>query len=54
MGYPVHCYIVSISEWQRSQGVEVDMDTAKYKNEKLTAVYIKEEIGGFAVHLVQK
>ena len=34
--------------------MEVDMDTAKYKNEKLTAVYIKEEIGGFAVHLVQK
>ena len=31
-----------------------DMETAKYKNEKLTAVYIKEEIGGFAVHLVQK
>ena len=36
------------------QGVEIDMETAKYKNEKLTAVYMKEEIGGFAVHLVQK
>ena len=38
----------------KEQGVEIDMGTAKYKNEKLIAVYIKEEIGGFAVHLVQK
>ena len=38
----------------KAQGVEIDMETAKYKNEKLIAVYIKEEIGGFAVHLVQK
>ena len=38
----------------KEQGVEIDMETAKYKNEKLIAVYIKEEIGGFAVHLVQK
>lgn len=37
-----------------SQGVEFDMETAKYKNEKVIAVYMKEEIGGFAVHLVQK
>lgn len=41
-------------EYLKSQGVEFDMDTAKYKNDKMTAVYIKEEIGGFAVHLVQK
>ena len=41
-------------EYLKSQGVEFDMDTAKYKNDKITAVYIKEEIGGFAVHLVQK
>lgn len=36
------------------QGLEFDMSTAKYDGEKLKAVYIKEEIGGFAVHLVQK
>ena len=30
------------------------MDTAKYKDGQLIAVYMKEEIGGFAVHLVQK
>ncbi len=36
-------------------GVEFDETTAK-KNEKggLKAIYLKEEIGGFAVHLVQK
>jgi 2-dehydro-3-deoxyphosphogluconate aldolase/(4S)-4-hydroxy-2-oxoglutarate aldolase len=36
-------------------GVEFDMDTAK-KNAKgkLAAVYVTGEIGGFAVHLLQK
>lgn len=36
------------------QGFEFDMDTAKYKDGKMTAVYLKGEQGGFAVHLVQK
>lgn len=36
------------------QGFEFDMSTAKYKNEKMIAVYLKGELGGFAVHLVQK
>lgn len=36
------------------QGFEFDMDTAKYKDGKLVAVYLKGELGGFAVHLVQK
>lgn len=35
-------------------GFEADMETAKYKNGKMTAVYLKNEIGGFAVHLKQK
>jgi len=36
-------------------GAEFDMDTAKYDEKgRLKAVYLKEEIGGFAVHLVQK
>lgn len=37
------------------QGFEFDKDTAKTdKNGKLVALYLKGEIGGFAVHLVQK
>lgn len=37
-----------------SLGFKADMSTAKYNNDKLSAVYIKAEFGGFAVHLVQK
>lgn len=37
------------------QGFAFDMDAAKYdKSGKMIAVYFKDEIGGFAVHLVQK
>ena len=36
------------------RGFEVDMDTAKYKGNKLIAVYLKGEFGGFAFHLLQK
>lgn len=36
------------------KGVEFDMETAKYKNDRLTFVYLKEEIGGFAFHLIEK
>lgn len=35
-------------------GAEFDMDTAVNKNGKITAIYLKEDFGGFAVHLVQK
>ena len=35
-------------------GIAVDMETAKYKDGKLTAVYLKDEVSGFAVHLLQK
>ena len=37
-----------------SQNVEFDYDTAKYKDGRMTVIYMKNEIGGFAVHLVQK
>jgi 2-dehydro-3-deoxyphosphogluconate aldolase/(4S)-4-hydroxy-2-oxoglutarate aldolase len=37
-----------------SQGIQVDMETAKYKNDQLMLVYLKEEVGGFALHLLQK
>ena len=36
------------------RGFSVDMDTAKYKGDRMVAVYLKNEIGGFAVHLLQK
>lgn len=36
------------------KGYVVDMDTAKYKGDKMVAVYLKDEIGGFAIHLLQK
>ncbi|ABX40444.1 bifunctional 4-hydroxy-2-oxoglutarate aldolase/2-dehydro-3-deoxy-phosphogluconate aldolase [Lachnoclostridium phytofermentans] len=36
------------------QGFEFDMDTAKYNGGKMVAVYLKGELGGFAVHLLQK
>lgn len=36
------------------QGYEFNMDSAKYNAKgAMTAIYFKEEIGGFAVHLVQ-
>ncbi|MBE5951654.1 MAG: bifunctional 4-hydroxy-2-oxoglutarate aldolase/2-dehydro-3-deoxy-phosphogluconate aldolase [Lachnospiraceae bacterium] len=36
------------------QGFEFDKETAKYKDGKMVAIYLKGELGGFAVHLVQK
>lgn len=35
-------------------GISTDQETAKYKDGKMTAVYLKEEVSGFAVHLLQK
>lgn len=36
------------------QGFAFDESTAKYKGAKLNAIYLKDEIGGFAIHLLQK
>ena len=36
------------------KGFAVDESTAKFKGEKMMAVYLKQEFGGFAVHLLQK
>ena len=36
------------------RGFAVDMGTAKYKGDRMAAVYLKSEIGGFAIHLLQK
>ncbi len=38
----------------KQRGFEVDLETAKYKGEKMIAVYLKDEFGGFAMHLLQK
>lgn len=38
-----------------AQGFTFNEESRKYgKNDKLTAIYLNEELGGFAVHLVQK
>lgn len=38
-----------------TQGYTFNEESRKYgKNDKLVAIYLKEEMGGFAVHLVQK
>ena len=44
---------LAIAELEK-KGYAVDMETAKYKGDSLTAVYLKDEVGGFAVHLLQK
>lgn len=36
------------------RGYRADMTTAKYKGDKMIAVYLEKEFGGFAVHLLQK
>ena len=36
------------------KGVKFAEDSAVVKNGKLIAIYMEDEIGGFAVHLVQK
>lgn len=35
-------------------GFSLDESTAKYKGNQIAAVYLKQEFGGFAVHLLQK
>lgn len=44
---------VALAELEK-RGFRADMSTAKYKGEQMVAVYFKEEIGGFALHLLQK
>lgn len=44
---------VAIAELEKA-GYAVDMATAKYKGDRMIAVYLKQEFGGFAVHLLQK
>lgn len=44
---------VALDELEK-RGFVVDMETAKYKGDRMIAVYLKDEFGGFAVHLLQK
>ena len=44
---------IAIAELAK-RGYEVDMETVGYKNGRINAVYLKDQIGGFAVHLLQK
>ena len=37
----------------KRQGVAFDESSAKYKNGELTAIYFKDEIAGFAIHLLK-
>lgn len=37
-----------------SQGVIFNVDSAKYQEGVMTAIYMQDEVSGFAVHLVQK
>lgn len=36
------------------QGFVMNEESKKYKNDKLVAIYLEQEFGGFAVHLLQK
>lgn len=38
----------------QKKGFAVDEKTAKYRNQQLIAVYLKQDFGGFAIHLLQK
>ena len=42
------------AEELRKHGFELDESTAKFKDNKMTAVYLKQQFGGLAVHLLQK
>jgi len=46
--------VVRAQAYLEGQGFEFNPESAKYKDGKLIAIYLKDEIGGFAVHLVQK
>ncbi len=46
--------VVRAKAYLESQGFEFNEASLKEKNGKPVAIYLKEEIGGFAVHLVQK
>lgn len=46
--------VVRAKNYLEMMGYQFNEDSAKFKGDKLTAIYLADEIGGFAVHLVQK
>ncbi|MDD7740179.1 MAG: bifunctional 4-hydroxy-2-oxoglutarate aldolase/2-dehydro-3-deoxy-phosphogluconate aldolase [Fusicatenibacter sp.] len=46
--------VLRAKNYLESQGYKFDEDTVTYKNGKMNFVYLQDEIGGFAVHLVNK
>lgn len=42
------------AEELKKHGYELDESTAKYKGGKMIAIYLKQEFGGFAIHLLQR
>lgn len=47
--------IIRAAAYLAKRGMEADMNSAKYNSAgRMTAVYLKGEMGGFAVHLLQK
>jgi len=37
-----------------AKGFQADPSTAKFQGEKMVAIYLEQEMGGFAIHLLQK
>ena len=55
MGWPIKEVTVPRAKWHLEQrGFKFIEDSAVVKNGKLIAIYLEDEIGGFAFHLVQK
>ena len=46
--------VVRAKNYLEMMGYKFNEESAKFKGDKLTAIYLADEIGGFAVHLVQK
>lgn len=46
--------VLRAKNYLESQSVEFEESSAKFKGEKMTAIYLKNEVNGFAIHLVQK
>ena len=61
MGRGVHGHLavrtndieLAIADMEK-KGYTVLPDTAKFKNDRMIAVYLEQEFGGFAIHLLQK
>ena len=47
-------YVVRAKNYLEMIGYKFNEESAKFKGDKMTAIYLADEIGGFAVHLVQK